>query len=193
VPFAEQVPYQDKLPFLKRSFLEKYLTFIQTYDVQWWSDFYPGDSMFLFSFDSIQYMPLICFEVAYPEYVRQALRAGSEFILTITNDTWFKRSPGPYQHERIAIMRAVENRAWLARAANSGFTFFADPYGQVRERLDWYTRGYITGGVDIHYHPSIYYYHGPLLARMCYIFALLLALFFGANRLGARLRLWSAR
>jgi apolipoprotein N-acyltransferase len=44
VPFSEQVPYQDHLPFLRAEVLEKYLTFIKTYDVQWWSDFYPGDS-----------------------------------------------------------------------------------------------------------------------------------------------------
>ena len=193
VPFAEHVPYQDKLPFLQRSFLEKYLTFIKTSDVEWWSDFYPGDSLVSFTFDSTRYIPLICFEVAYPEYVRAALHAGSEFILTITNDTWFRKSPGPYQHERIAIMRAVENRAWLARAANTGFTFFADPYGRVRESLDWYTRGYITGGVDPHYHPSPYYYHGPILARLCFIFTLVLSLFFILFRLGARLRLWSER
>ena len=190
VPFAEQVPYQNKLPFLKRSFLEKYLTFIKTYDVQWWSDFYPGDSTILLQFDDIQYVPFICFEVAYPEYVRQTLRSGAQFILTITNDTWFKKSPGPFQHERIAIMRAVENRIWLARCANSGFTFFADTYGRKRERMEWYTRGYIIGEVNRHYHPSTFYRQGPVMARLCFIFTTLCALFFLFLKIGKRFGLW---
>lgn len=183
VPFAEQVPYQDKIPFLKRSFLEEYLTFIKTYDVQWWSDFKPGDSTVYFEFDDIKYAPLICFEVAYPEYVRDVLRGGSQFILTITNDTWFKKSPGPYQHERIAIMRAVENRTWLVRAANSGFSFIADPYGAKRESLPWYVRGYLTGGIDIHYHPSFFYHNGPILGKYCFIYLCLLLLYFGGVRI----------
>ncbi len=189
VPFAEQAPYQDLFPFLRRDFLEKYLTFIKTYDVQWWSDFRPGDSIVVLEFDSLKYVPLICFEVAYPEYVREALHRGAEFILTITNDTWFKKSPGPYQHERIAIMRAVENRAWLARAANSGFTFIADPYGRVQNRLPWYTRGVLVGELDKHYHKSPYYYHGPVLAKLCFIFTLVAGLFFSILGLSARLGL----
>ncbi len=193
VPFAEQVPYQNKLPFLKRSFLEKYLTFIKTYDVQWWSDFYPGDSTVLLQFDDIQYAPFICFEVAYPEYIRQTLRSGAQFILTITNDTWFKKSPGPYQHERIAIMRAVENRIWLARSANSGFTFIADTYGRKQERMEWYTRGYLVGEINRHYHPSTFYRQGPVLARFCFIFTTLCGLFFLSLRIGKRFGLWSDR
>ncbi|MFQ5606407.1 MAG: apolipoprotein N-acyltransferase [Candidatus Zixiibacteriota bacterium] len=190
VPFAEQVPYQEKLPFLKRDFLEKYLTFIKTYDVQWWSDFYPGDTTVLLEFDDIKYVPFICFEVAYPEYVRNSLRQGAEFILTITNDTWFKNSPGPYQHERIAIMRAVENRAWLARSANSGFTFFADTYGRKQERMEWYTRGYIVGELNRHYHPSTFYRRGPILSRYCFIFTSLTMVFFLGMAAGMRLGYW---
>ena len=185
VPFAEQAPYQDLFPFLRRDFLEKYLTFIKTYNVQWWSDFRPGDSTVILEFDSLKYAPLICFEIAYPEYVREALQRGSEFILTITNDTWFKKSAGPYQHERISIMRAVENRAWLARAANSGFTFIADPYGRIQESLPWYTRGYLTGEIDRHYDKSPFYRHGPVLGRLCFIFTLLTGLFFSILGLSA--------
>ncbi len=47
VPFTEQAPYQDYLPFLRKDVLTKYLTFIDTYDVAFWSDFYPGDSAML--------------------------------------------------------------------------------------------------------------------------------------------------
>jgi apolipoprotein N-acyltransferase len=187
VPFAEQAPYQELLPFLRRDFLEKYLTFIKTYDVQWWSDFRPGDSIMILEFDSLKYAPLICFEIAYPEYVRESLHRGAEFILTITNDTWFKKSAGPFQHERISIMRAVENRAWLARAANTGFTFIANPYGRVTERLPWYTRGALIGEIDKHYDKSTYYRRGPVLARICFIFTILTGLFFAILNLSAKL------
>lgn len=199
VPFAEHVPYQDKLPFLHPDFMKEYLSFIKTYDIQWWSDFYPGDSLVLLSFaaedsgtggmppDSLTYMPFICFEVAYPEYVRESLNKGAEFILTITNDTWFKKSPGPFQHQRIAIMRAIENRSWLARAANSGFTFIADPYGRIHESMDWYKQGYVVGNIDPRYHASTFSRRGPVLARWCFYLTLALGMFLVGARVVLRL------
>jgi len=68
VPFSEQVPYQDQLPFMRKSFLRKYLTFIDQYDVQWWSDFQPGDSSVLFHLPGADYGVLICFETTFPEH-----------------------------------------------------------------------------------------------------------------------------
>ncbi len=167
VPFAEQVPYQEYMPFLRREFLEKYLTFIKTYDVEWWSDFFPGDSLMILRFssraqDTMRYAPLICFEVAYPDYVRECVRRGADFLVTITNDTWFKKSPGPFQHAWIVRVRAVENRIWIARAANSGFTFVVDPYGVVREKLPWYQTGYVVGAVNPVSDFSLYVRFGPL-------------------------------
>jgi len=92
VPFSEHVPYQDYLPFLSREFLESYLSIIKTQQVEWWSDFYPGDSIVLIETDSAKYAVLICFESAFPEYVRESLLKGAEFLVNITNDTWFGRS-----------------------------------------------------------------------------------------------------
>ncbi|MCB2229736.1 apolipoprotein N-acyltransferase [bacterium] len=135
VPFSEQSPYQDQLPFLREKFLSEYLTFIKTYDVQWWSDFYPGDSAKLFRLDDVDYGVLICFECAFPEYTREMVSDGARFLVGITNDTWFGGSVGIYMHARIFITRAVENRIWMARAANSGLTFVVDGYGRIREEL----------------------------------------------------------
>jgi len=147
VPFSEHVPYQDYLPFLQKKFLRKYLTFIDRYSVQWWSDFYPGDSTFLFHLPEGNYGVLICFETTFPEYVRQMILDGADFIVGITNDTWFGRSVGIHMHSQIFITRAVENRCWFARVANSGLTYIVDGYGRVRERLDVYEVAALRGKV----------------------------------------------
>lgn len=135
VPFAEHVPYQDKFPFLKKEVLEKYLTFIKTYDVQWWSNFYPGDSLVLFELPDAGYSVMICFEITFPEYVRSAILNGAEFMVGITNDTWFGNSAGTHMHSRSFIAKMVENRCWGARVANSGLTYIVDDYGIIRDEL----------------------------------------------------------
>lgn len=147
VPFSEHVPYQDYLPFLQKKFLRKYLTFIDRYGVQWWSDFYPGDSTFLFKLPDAMYGVLICFETTFPEYVRHMILDGADFIVGITNDTWFGRSVGIHMHSRIFITRAVENRCWSARVANSGLTYIVDNYGRIREKLDVYEVAALRGKV----------------------------------------------
>ena len=147
VPFAEHVPYQDQLTFLDPDYLTKYLTFIKTYDIQWWSDFYTGDSLTIFELPDASYAVLICFETAFPEYVRQAILNGAEFLVGITNDTWFGESIGIHMHSRIFITRAIENRTWAARAANSGLTYIVDDYGRIRESLDLNEVAALTGKI----------------------------------------------
>lgn len=136
VPFSEAVPYQEQLPFLRREFLTKFLTFIETYGVQWWSDFRPGDSLRLFSVPDFTYGVLICFESTFPEYARQMIRQGADIIVGITNDTWFGTSVGIHMHARFFVTRAVENRCWMARSANTGLSFIVDPWGRLRTELE---------------------------------------------------------
>jgi len=170
VPFSEQVPYQDQLPFMRKDFLRKYLTFIDQYDVQWWSDFRPGDSSVMFNLPEASYSVLICFETAFPEFVRRTIIDGAQFVVGITNDTWWGRSPGLHQHARIFITRAVENRCWFARSANSGLTFIVDGYGRMHGELDLYTVDALVGQVGLLDEYSLYTKHGDLVGRFSFLF-----------------------
>lgn len=162
VPFTEQVPYQDHLPFLRREVLTKYLTFIETYNVQWWSDFRPGDSAKLFHIGDESFGVLICFESTFPEYCRKMIRDGAQFIVGITNDTWFGKSVGIHMHSRIFVTRAVENRCWAVRAANSGLSYIVDGYGRIREDIPIYQTTTLTGGVNLLQHYSIFTRYGDV-------------------------------
>ena len=166
VPFSEHVPYQDYLPFLTRDFLSQYLDAIKTHQIQWWSDFYPGDSAVIFEIDKAGYAVLICFEAAFPQYVRQAVLDGAEFIVNITNDTWFGRSSGPYQHLRLAVFRAVENRVWIARCANSGISAFIDPFGREIVSAGLYTRDVINANIYPLEGHSAFTKIGPIIGQI---------------------------
>ncbi|MFH2037760.1 MAG: apolipoprotein N-acyltransferase [Candidatus Zixiibacteriota bacterium] len=178
VPFSERSPYQEEIPFLTRDFLQKYITAIETHDVQWWSNFYSGDSIVLFEFDSIQYVPLICYECAFPEFVRESILKGASFLVNITNDTWFGYTPGPFQHLRIALMRAVENRIWLARCANTGISAVVDPYGRIRTRGELYERKVLTYNIQPLEEYSVFTKIGPVVGRYSWYITFLLFICF---------------
>ncbi len=181
VPFSEHSPYQDQFPLLSRQFLEKYVRAIRTHDVQWWSDFYTGDSIVIFQTDKADYAVLICYESAFPNLVREAINNGAEFLVNITNDTWFGRSPGPYQHMRFAVFRAVENRIWVARCANSGISALIDPYGRETEKAGLYVQKVVTGDIRPLDDLSTFTKIGPIVGQfsffiLCLAVALTLAI-----------------
>ncbi len=116
VPFSEKLPFEKIFPILNYVHLGE-------------GDFSPGDGYRIWG-GRIRYAPSICYEVIYPDFVRQAKRAGAQFLVNITNDSWFGRSNGPYQHANIARFRAVEAGLPIARCANSGVSVFYDAWGR---------------------------------------------------------------
>lgn len=98
----------------------------------------------------IKEMPVaatICYEIAYPELVRTLARQ-SDWLLTVSNDTWFSHSIAPAQHMQIARMRAVENGRWLVRSTNNGITAFVDPQGNITSQAPSYQSAVLAGKVE---------------------------------------------
>ena len=80
---------------------------------------------------------LICYESTYAGHARRLRREGADFFLNLTNDGWFGREPwytrtaALWQHPAHLVMRAIEHRVGIARAANTGFSLFVDPLGRT--------------------------------------------------------------
>ncbi len=82
----------------------------------------------------------ICYESAFPHYVRQFARNGAEVLVNLTNDGYFRGSFGRRQHVLLARMRAVENGRWVLRPANDGLTAAIDPSGRLWDALPEFQR-----------------------------------------------------
>jgi len=73
---------------------------------------------------------LICFESTFGDLTRRLVKNGSGLLINITNDVWSHSATAHWQHYSMSIFRAVENRCYLVRAANSGVSAVIDPFGQ---------------------------------------------------------------
>ena len=78
---------------------------------------------------------------------RDYRRNGADFLVNITNDAWFEGTSTPYQHASHLVMRAIENRVGIARAANSGITGYVDPLGREYGRIRTGVAGVVSDTV----------------------------------------------
>lgn len=98
--------------------------------------------------------PLVCYEVIFPGAVTGGARPA--WLLNVTNDAWYGRSAGPYQHFAMARVRAVEEGLPLVRAANTGISGVVDSYGRVRASLGLMEAGVVDSELPVPLPPTAY-------------------------------------
>jgi apolipoprotein N-acyltransferase len=109
---------------------------------------------------------VICYEGIFPELFRDFVRGGARVMLNMTNDAWFGRTSGPWQHLSMYPLRAVEHRIAIARAANTGVSAFIAPTGQIIRRMPLFDRGVMTERLDLRVGTTLYTRFGDWIAYL---------------------------
>ena len=166
VPFGERTPYRDDIPLLRA------IDWTQLTGDLGPAEFARGTQRTVFAHPAHPFAVLICFESIFPDLVRHHVAAGAKILVNITNDSWFGRTAGPYQHALINAMRAVENRTAIARAATSGISLFIDPFGRIYQQTDLFVAAAIVADLPVNQGGTFYTRHGDLFAQGCLALAL---------------------
>ena len=111
----------------------------------------------------------ICYEAIYAGEVRHFAANGAQLLINISNDGWFGRSAAAEQHLHMMRVRAVENRRWIVRSTNNGFTVSVDPYGRIFESLPPDVRASTDLPYDFRTDETIYTKYGDWFAWLCII------------------------
>lgn len=143
------VPFGEYLPLKKISVpLVKWLRSIPALSkLRLSAGFYPGEEYIVFPFPEGRFGIAICYEIIYPGIVRRIVNLGTEFMVTITNDAWFGDTSAPHQHWDQVRMRAVENRRYFARSANTGISGVIDANGRTLSATGTYVAEPVTDNV----------------------------------------------
>ncbi len=152
----------------------------------------------------IKVAPVICYESVYGDFVRQFVKNGASVIAIITNDGWWdgrglgdthfiittdewwdgrllpegfvdKYTPGYRQHNRYAALRAIENRRWIVRSANTGTSSVISPMGDILQATNYWEKASITATVYPITTITLYTLYGDWLG---YVAAILLVICF---------------
>ncbi len=153
VPFGEKMPYGETL-----SRIFPVLDEINLLS----SDLAAGTSSNLMQTEKGKVGAIICFESLFPSLTRKTVRDGAELIVLVTNDSWYKDSPGVWQHLAHAVFRSVENSRSTVRCANSGVTAFIDERGCITKELGPLKKGVLTGEVSFSREVTLYHLVGDV-------------------------------
>ena len=122
VPFGEFAPFRRFLPFVDV--------------VAGPTDFSAGTRERLFTVPGYGKIALlICYETIFPGEIGGDEKR-PDLIVNITNDAWFGRTLGPWQHLAQSRMRAVEEGIPMMRAANNGISAGFDSYGRTLGQIE---------------------------------------------------------
>jgi apolipoprotein N-acyltransferase len=160
VPFGEYVPLKNSLLF----FVKKM--------VQAGDDFQTGAGHTIMKVrlpagDAVAIGTVICYEIIFPDLVRRFVNEGAAVMTTVTNDAWFGRTGAPYQHFSMAVLRAVENRVPVARAANTGISGFIDAKGRILDASGIFTEAVLTRALTPGTAKTFYTRHGDVFSWLC--------------------------
>lgn len=150
VPFGEYTPYKKVFSFIQK----------MTHAI---GDITPGKEHSLHQFRNLKFGSPICYEIIFPNLVRKFVKKGADFLVTITNDGWYGKSSAPYQHFSMAVLRAVENRRFLLRAATTGISGVIDPYGRVLTKSKLMTKTHLTEVITSSKKQTFYTKFGDIL------------------------------
>jgi apolipoprotein N-acyltransferase len=143
VPFGEYVPYRKWLPLQPVAALGL--------------DFSAGNGPRSLRVVGLPpFSPLICYEAIFPGAVLDP-HDRPQFLLNVTNDGWYGRTAGPYQHFAIASMRAIEEGLPLVRDANTGISGVVDAYGRVHARLGLGKEGVVDSDLPVALNEPTYF------------------------------------
>lgn len=150
VPLGEHTPFVDQLPFLGD--LLKWGVGISGWNI--------GQDTTVFNYfdngDTVKIGGLVCYESVFPAFPNYFVDRGAEFLTVVTNDSWYGKLSGPYQHKEFADLRAVENRRAVVRCANGGISCLINKFGITEVETEMFTRTYLVVDVPLNDEKTFY-------------------------------------
>jgi len=166
VPLGEKVPFADQFAFLGDIF--KWGVGITGWNI--------GKDTTVFKIyndklDTIKVGGLVCYESVDPVFVTAFVQKGAEMITVVTNDSWYGKSSGPYQHKDFAMLRAVENRRSVVRCANGGVSCIINAKGEILAETELYTKTTLVGKVPLQTEKTFYSENPLIIPVLCSVFS----------------------
>jgi apolipoprotein N-acyltransferase len=165
IPFGEGLPFGPLNPMFK-----KIITNISYFgEGKEWTGFKTDNG--------IPFISAICYEILFTDFLRDFLNAQKEeaqFLINLTNDSWYGDTSEPFQHMFLAKWRALEFNITLIRSTNTGITTIFFPHGGESKRLGIGEKAYLDEDLVLEKRAATFYQKVGMFGVL--IFGIVLAL-----------------
>ena len=129
----------------------------------------------IYSFETKKYnlLPLICYESIFGDFISKNISSNIDLITVITNDGWWKDTPGYKQHLLYAKLRAIEQRRYVLRAANNGISAIISSSGEIEKQTKWMEKDILKTSVSVIKKETFYSIYGDYFGRIASFFLLI--------------------
>lgn len=129
----------------------------------------------IFEKNRVKFSPVVCYESVYGAFLASQAKKGSQFIAIITNDGWWRDTPGYKQHFQFARLRAIENNKYVVRSANTGKSGVISNRGDVLKETGWWVKTQFNYTIQLNSKQTLYQVLGDFIG---YFAAVGLGMFF---------------
>jgi apolipoprotein N-acyltransferase len=164
VPGVEMIPFSNLFPFLETLAIENGGT-SGTLGIEKEPKIFPAKE---------KLAPIVCYESIYGDFVSKQVKQGARFLTVITNDGWWGDSPGYKQHFSFSSLRAIENRRWVVRSANTGKSGVFDEYGRIQKETKYWKEAAFTHSIPLLDKMTFYAKHGDYIGVLSAILCMLI-------------------
>ncbi len=157
---SKLVPGVEQMPFGGLSFLKPLFAAFGGTTGGYGKQEKPG---VIYAQSGIGVAPTICYESIWGDWVAGAVKDGAQFIAVLTNDGWWGNTSGKDQHLDYARLRAIENRRWVARSANTGISAFINQRGDITKQTNWWQPAVLNEDINLNSKTTFYTQHPDII------------------------------
>ena len=115
---------------------------------------------------SMQLGVSICYEDLSTSQSTKLVNNKANLFINLTNDAWYGDSPAPYQHDLLARYRAIENRRFMLRSTNTGYTTLSNSRGEILRDLPIFKEASEVWDVILLNRTTLYSLHGNIVLML---------------------------
>ena len=167
VPGVEMIPFSNVFPFLETLAIENGGT-SGTLGIEKSPKVFKSDPLLA---------PIVCYESIYGDFVSKQVKQGAPFLTVITNDGWWGDTPGYKQHFSFSSLRAIENRRWVVRSANTGKSGVFDEFGRIKKETKYWKDAAFSHSIPLLERMTFYSKHGDYIGVLSVILSGFIAIF----------------
>jgi Apolipoprotein N-acyltransferase len=126
--------------------------------------------------ENFNILPIICYEIIFDKIFSNINDNNIDLLINITNDAWFGKKIGPYQHLYLTRIKSVIANRPMIRVSNNGISAIINKNGKILKYIKLDKKNKINYKLKIEKSLNYIFIHNLFLVYLAFLFFIILLL-----------------